>query len=105
MPKQDDMPGIEGPGVAPKRIKKLDNAVAQWRATVAARQELTEKECESRDKVLAMMHAEGITQYHYYDEDDKKKLLIIEGTEKVKLKALPKEGEGDGGSDEAPDAD
>jgi hypothetical protein len=105
MARTEELPGVEGEGVSPKRIKKLDNAVAQWRASVAARQELTEKEVESRDKVLAMMHAEGITQYHYYDEDDEKKLLIIEGTEKVKLKALPKEGEGDSGSDEAPDAD
>ena len=95
MARTEELPGVEGEGVSPKRIKKLDNAVAQWRATVAARQELIDKEGESRDKVLLIMRQEGVTQYHYYDEDDEEKLLVIEGTEKVKLKALPKEGEGE----------
>jgi hypothetical protein len=94
MPKVEDLPGIEGEGVSPKRIKRLDNAVATWRANVAARQELTEKEVESREKVLTIMHAENVTRYHYYDEDDVKKLLILEGSEKVKLKAI-KDGEGE----------
>ena len=40
------------------------------------------------------MHAENITRYHYYDEDDVKKLLLLEGSEKVKLKAV-KDGEGE----------
>ena len=43
MAKTDDLPGVEGEGVSPKRIKRLDNAVALWRANVAGRQELTDK--------------------------------------------------------------
>ena len=102
MTKTDDLPGVEGEGVAPKRIKALDNACGKWRAIVAERQLLTEKECEARDKVLALMHEHGVTKYHYYDDDDEKKLLCIEANEKVKLKAIkdetetPGEGEAEG---------
>jgi hypothetical protein len=103
MPRTADLPGVEGEGVAPKRIKALDNACGKWRAVVAQRQSLTEEEVKARDKVLSLMHEHGVTKYHYYDDDDEKKLLCIEANEKVKLKAIKDEAESEADETDAND--
>lgn len=86
MAKTDDLPEMTGDGVAPKKIKKLDNAIEAWRGFVEKRMELTESEVAARDKCIFIMHAEGLTKYPYWVSDDEQKLLVLESNEKLKLK-------------------
>ena len=83
----EELPGVEGEGVSPKRIKRLDNAIAQWRDVVEQRMQLTEDEIVKRDKVQAIMTEEGIQKYAYWIEDDLQKDVILDATVKVKMKA------------------
>jgi hypothetical protein len=89
MPKTDDLPGVTGEGVSPKRIKKLDNAVELWRERVTARQAVLLEEIEARDNCVAIMHAEGLKTYRYFDGDEEQpRDLILDSTEKLKLKKV-----------------
>jgi hypothetical protein len=94
MPRTEELQGIEGEGVAPKRIKRLDNAVEKWRSIVADRQALTEKEVEARDKCVEIMHQEGLKTYRYWDSDDDQKDLVLIGAEKLKLQKIKDVAEG-----------
>jgi hypothetical protein len=87
MPTQE-LPGVEGEGVAVKRIKPLDNAIAEWRDAVAKRMTLTEDEVFTCAKVVELMHKYQLTTYPYYDDDDMKKNVVLEGSEKLKLKKV-----------------
>lgn len=96
MVKTDELPGVEGAGVAPqKRIESLDNAIEEWRANVEKRMALTKKECESRDKVIELMHKNGVTRYPWSNSDDEEKILRLDATEKLKL-AKPEDENGPG---------
>jgi len=96
MPTQD-LPGVEGEGVADRKIKSLDNAIADWRDAVKRRMALTEEEVAASAKVVDLMHKNALTTYPYYDDDDEKKNVVLEGTEKLRMKkvkaaAEPSEG-------------
>jgi len=88
MPRTEELSGLpDSPGVSPKKIIALDNAIEAWRAVVDKRMKLTEQECAARDRVLEVMHDRGVTTYLYHDTSDKDKLVeIIAGKEKVKFK-------------------
>jgi hypothetical protein len=85
MAKTEDLNGMTGEGVSPKRIKAIDDATDEWRAAVTKRQNLLEKEVELRDAVVALMHKHGVTKYRYNVDDDTTKLLVLVGSEKLKL--------------------
>ncbi len=82
----EELSGIEGEGVAPKKIKRLDNAINAWRSHVTERMDILEKEVAARDKVVAIMHEEGLTSYPYWITDDEKKLVVLDSTEKLMMK-------------------
>lgn len=93
MAKTDELDGIEGAGVSPqKRIKSLDNAIEEWRGNVEKRMALAKKECESRDKVIDLLHKNGVTRYPWSNSDDEEKILRLDATEKLKL-AKPEDEE------------
>jgi hypothetical protein len=83
--KTDELPAMEGEGVSEKRIKAIDDAADDWRSALAKRQNLLEKEVELRDAVVALMHKHGVTKYRYNVDDDTTKLLVLVGSEKLKL--------------------
>jgi hypothetical protein len=85
MAKTEDLEGIQGEGVSPKKIKRLDTAIASWRGFVTDRMDALEKEIEARDKVLNIMHAENLTLYPYWISDDEKRNVVLDRTEKLKL--------------------
>ena len=97
MAKTLELPGVEGEGVAQKKIIALDNAVLEWRGFVDKRMALTKKEVEASQRVLEVMHAKGVTSYRYQDGDTEKMLVLVAGKEKVKLKAL---GDDSGGEED-----
>ena len=83
--KTDELPAMEGEGVSAKRIKAIDDAADDWRSAVAKRQNLLEKAVELRDAVVALMHKHGVTKYRYNVDDETTKLLVLVGSEKLKL--------------------
>lgn len=82
----EELPGVEGEGVSPKKIKRLDNAINAWRSYMTERMDVLEKEVEARNKVVSIMHEEGVTSYPYWVTDDEKKMVVLDSTEKLKLK-------------------
>lgn len=54
-PKQEELPGVEGPGVAPVRIPKLDKAVDEYVNERDARSEMSPKEKAAKQKVIDLM--------------------------------------------------
>ena len=84
--KTEELPGVEGEGVTPKKIKALDTAIDDWRAIVQKRMDLTEKEVEASQRVTDLMHKHGLTAYPYWVDDETQKLVVLEGKEKLKLK-------------------
>lgn len=85
MAKTEELPAMEGEGVAPKKIKKLDNAIALWRSIVEQRMTLTENEVLARQKVQDIMEAEKLTKYAYWVSDEEQKDVVLDETVKVKL--------------------
>jgi hypothetical protein len=86
MAKTEELSGMEGEGIAVKKIAALDKAVETWRAYVEQRMSLTEKEVEARDKCIALMHKHNVVCYRYWISDEEQKLLVLDSTEKLKLK-------------------
>ena len=98
MAKTEELPAMEGDGVGPqKKIRRLDNAIAAWRENVTNRMSWTEKEVESRDKVMTILHEEGIQRYRYQESDDEVKFVELDSTEKLKYKnaSVPEASETD----------
>ena len=90
--KQTELP-IEGPGVAPVRIKELDDAVLTYVNARDRRMQLTEKEIEAKRDLIHLMHkheeklgrdGDGVLRYKYEDEDFVAELKPGDETLKVK---------------------
>ena len=101
--KTEELPGVEGEGVSVKKIKRLDNAITAWRGFVEERMALTESEVAARDKVVSIMHEEGITKYPYWASDDEQKLVVLDKTEKLKLKNAASAEADESGKDDPDD--
>ena len=86
MAKTEEIPGMTGEGVSPKKIKALDNAIADWRSIVEDRMNLTEREVSAAAKVTELLHKHNLTSYPYWVDDETQKLVVLEGKEKLKLK-------------------
>lgn len=88
-PKQNDLPSIEGEGVAPKRIKEIDVAADNYVEVRDTRMTWTKKECDARDKAVALMQKHGLAAYQYGDHEVKLKT----GKLSVKVKTIDAPGE------------
>lgn len=76
MPKTSDLPGIKGPGVAPKRIKAVDEKAEEYVKVRDRRMGLTKKEVQAKAELIDILHknsesigadSEGIMRYEYDD--------------------------------------
>jgi hypothetical protein len=76
MPKTGDLPGIKGPGVAPVRIKAVDDAAEEYVKVRDRRMGLTKKEVQAKQNLIDIIHKnaekigaddEGIMRYEYDD--------------------------------------
>lgn len=85
MPKTEELPAMEGPGIGTKKIKAIETAVDAWRDNVAQRMAFTKKEVETRQRVIELMHEHSVTVYPYGDDQQ---VVLIAGKEKVKVKAV-----------------
>lgn len=93
-PKQEDLPKMEGEGVAQKRILALDVLADKYVEARDERMALGEKEKIAKANLIAKMDELGITEYRYGDH----KVQILPGKENVKVKNV------DGDIEEDPEA-
>jgi hypothetical protein len=90
-PKQDDLPEMAGPGIAPVKIPKVDKlarAYVEWRDQ---RISALEAEVDAKRKLIEALHfhkdqitlPDGTMAYHYDDS-----IITLEpGKEKLKVKS------------------
>jgi len=84
MPKNVDLPGVEGPGVSPVRIKAVDEAFDALIGARTKRMSWGEKEAEASAELVALFHKNDLSIYVF---DDRK--YTLKQIEKIKL--LPKD--------------
>lgn len=96
MPKViEDLPGIEGEGVAQKKIPAVTKAANRYVEVRDQRMALTDKEVDAKAVLLNAMHENGLTIYRFDDYI----VQIKEGKENVKVKSADdaeSDGEGEG---------
>ena len=85
--KQEDLPAIEGEGVAPKKIKEIEIAAGDYVSIRDKRMALTEKEVLARQTLVELMRKHGLTNYRYDEEE----VVLIEGEFKVKVRLVDPE--------------
>ena len=88
-PQTDDFAGLEGEGVTRKKIKRLEDAIGDWDDAKEKRMKLTEKEVETKVRVVEIMAAEGLRSYQY--TDDRKVVL----KDMLKVEKIKSNGAGD----------
>jgi hypothetical protein len=90
-PKQDDLPAMEGPGIAPVKIPKVDKLARQYVEWRDQRISALEAEVEAKRKLIEALHfhadqitlPDGTIAYHYDDS-----LITLEpGKEKLQVKS------------------
>jgi hypothetical protein len=101
MPKTSDLPGMKGPGVAPVRIKAVDDAAEEYVKIRDRRMGLTKKEIQAKQNLIDLLHKnaekiginpEGEMLYVYDDVE----VTLTPGKEQLKVRtASNPEGEED----------
>lgn len=84
--KQQDLPAIEGEGVAPKKIPAVEKAADKYVEIRDKRMAMTEQEVTARAGLIEMMHEHKLTVYTY---DDYK--ITMEPREKIKVRTVAPE--------------
>lgn len=100
MAKTSDLPGITGKGVAPIRIKAVDDAAEEYVKIRDRRMGLTKKEVQAKTNLIDIIHKnaekigaddEGIMRYEYDD-------VVVElspGKEQLKVRTATSPDGGD----------
>jgi hypothetical protein len=84
MPKQDDLAGVEGPGVSVPKIKAVEEAFDALIGARTKRMSWGEKEGEASAALVELFHKHNLRVYTF---DDKR--YTLKQIEKIKL--LPKD--------------
>lgn len=67
MPRNEELPGVEGPGVSPVKVKALDEAFDELLGARKRRMDWGKKEKDAQSRVLELMKKHEVEVY-YYDE-------------------------------------
>lgn len=98
MAKQKDLPGVDGPGVAPVRIPEIDAAAERYESIRDKRMAMTKKEVEAKKELSDLIHAhekeigkDGDGNIHY--EFDNAWVDLSPAGEVLKVKRIKDEEE------------
>lgn len=78
MAKNQDLPGVEGPGVAPLKINEIEKAISKYQRKKEARCAASPDEIAAKNEVRALLHqhrtelpvnGDGIPFYRTEDRD------------------------------------
>lgn len=86
--KETDLPEMTGDGVAPKKLKSMDDALEAMLSAREKRMSYGEKEGEAQANLVKLFKKNNLTAYFY----DGKKFVLVD-IEKVKVERKPKEDE------------
>lgn len=67
-PKEEDLPGVEGPGVAPVKDKRLEGLADDFVEDRDAKSELAEKMTATEAKIIDRMLELNIREFKYADK-------------------------------------
>lgn len=87
-PKATDLPGMNGPGVAPPRYKELDRLADKFIDVRDAKAELATQLGKIETQIAEAMQEHGIKRYQFSDQE----IVIKEGKVHVKVKTVKVEG-------------
>jgi hypothetical protein len=99
-PKNPDLPGVSGPGVAPVRIKAIDRLAAIYADARDQRIEASGPEIKAKKNLIAVLHehekeigrdGEGILRYEYDDV----LVTLSPGDDKLTVRKAHGDGEED----------
>lgn len=91
MPRIQDLPGVEGPGVSKPKIKAIEVAAGEYEKMRDTRMSWTKKEVESRAKLIELMKKHELEQYDFGDH----RVELIPGVDKIKVRTINGEDEGE----------
>jgi len=83
-PTTDDLPAMEGEGVARKKVKAVETASDNYVEARDNRMALTVKEVEAKIILIAKMKEHGIVEYVYDDH----KVILKPGKDNVKVRSI-----------------
>jgi hypothetical protein len=91
MPKEAELPGVEGPGVAPVRIIEIDTLAEEYVKWRDKRLLTLEKEIAAKEALITEIHThaeklgsvDGVISYRAGDL-----MITLEAKDKLKVKAL-----------------
>lgn len=87
-PKQDDIPGVEGPGVSPPKIKELDRLGDKYVEIRDEKAKLAGKLGDVERKMAEIMVENGISKYQWSDQE----IIVKPGKTHVVVKTVKAEG-------------
>lgn len=87
-PRQDDIPGVEGPGVSPPKIKELDRLGDKYVEIRDEKAKLATKLGEVEKKMADIMIDNGMNKYQWSDQE----MIIKPGRTHVTVKTVKAEG-------------
>lgn len=87
-PKIQELPGVEGPGVSPLKIKELDRLGDKMNDKLEERGKLSGEITKIEGQMAEIMQDRGISKYHWAD----KVMEIKLGKIHVKVKTVRSEG-------------
>ena len=90
MAKNEELPGVEGPGVSRPKIKAIENAASTYVDARDKRMALTQKEVAMKTNLIQVMDAhldkltpDGDGCYHYFYDDLE---IVLKKKENVKVR-------------------
>jgi hypothetical protein len=90
MPETEALPGLETPAIA-----ELTDAARELKEVRRERMDLTKKEVEAAERVLALMHEHKLEVYRDTNFDPPVEVSVVKGKEKVKVKLKDEDEEGE----------
>jgi hypothetical protein len=90
-----DLPGIEGPGVAPFKDKRLSKLGDQFISVRDEKSKMAEELTGVEGKIIERMKELNIRRYQFSDQE----AFIVPGKEHVKIKTVKVGANGDGEGD------
>ena len=85
---QDDLAGVEGPGVSIQKIKSVDEALETLLAARSKRMKMADQEKEAQTALVQLFHKHELTVYRFDD-------AVYELVDIEKIKRAKKDGDDD----------
>jgi len=86
--KQEDLSGVEGPGVSPIKLKELDRLGDKYIEVRDKKAELATELNGIENKMADIMVEKGITTYRWSDQE----MIVKPGKTHIKVKTVKSEG-------------